>query len=47
MDDIIETTPSVLRLTADKRISTAAAADYLAEERITQVGNTQIWLPTH
>jgi valine dehydrogenase (NAD+) len=43
---IFEATASVLRVAADKGISPAAAADHLAEERMSQVGSNRIWLPT-
>jgi valine dehydrogenase (NAD+) len=42
---IFEATASVLRVAADKRISPAAAADHLAEERMSRVGSNRIWLP--
>src|SRR5450631_797164 len=43
---IFEATASVLRVAADKGVSPAAAADHLAEERMSQVGSNRIWLPT-
>jgi valine dehydrogenase (NAD+) len=43
---IFEATASVLRLAADTGISPAAAADHLAEERMSGVGSNRIWLPT-
>jgi valine dehydrogenase (NAD+) len=43
---IYEATASVLRVAAEKGVSPAAAADHLAEERMTQVGSNRIWLPT-
>jgi len=44
---IFEATASVLRVAARKKISPAAAADHLAEERMTLVGSNRIWLPAH
>jgi len=44
---IFEATASVLRVAAQKKISPAAAADHLAEERMAQVGSNRIWLPAH
>ena len=42
---IFDATASVLRVSADKGISPAEAADHLAEERMATVGSNRIWLP--
>jgi len=42
---IFEATASVLRVSAEKGISPAEAADHLAEERMATVGSNRIWLP--
>jgi valine dehydrogenase (NAD+) len=44
---IFDTTASVLRIAAEEGISPAAAADHLAETRMSQVGSNRIWLPRH
>jgi valine dehydrogenase (NAD+) len=43
---IFEATASVLRVSAEKGISPAEAADHLAEERMARVGSNRMWLPT-
>jgi valine dehydrogenase (NAD+) len=45
-EGIFEATASVLRVSADKGISPAEAADHLAEERMASVGSNRMWLPT-
>jgi len=42
---IFGTTASVLRVSAEKGISPAEAADHLAEERMATVGSSRMWLP--
>jgi valine dehydrogenase (NAD+) len=44
---IFEATASVLRVSAEKGISPAEAADHLAEERMARVGSNRMWLPRH
>jgi valine dehydrogenase (NAD+) len=46
-EGIFQATVAVLRDAEEQGVTPAAAADRLAEQRMTEVGSSQIWLPKH